>query len=450
METSVTERLAQLRNSGVDNLVIGAPDINGNFRTKRFSLGLFTKENVEIAFSDYLFAADRQEALMRPRAGFAGYFPTEAAGLPDVYVRPDWDLLRVLPWDPKTALVLGDFYTLDGEEVPISPRGVLKRVIRRLESMGLQAMAGCEFEFFIFRGRPEEVRANTRSLVPFSTGPAYSYVRGAEDELVLGSVRRFIEQAGIPLEAANPEAAPGQNEITIRYADALAAADHAFLYKQFISELLAREQLTASFIAKLTRDGYGNSGHIHVSLRDANGNPLMTAPDGDFSDTTYQALSGYLSTLPEFASFYAPYVNSYRRYQTPYSLGGDNIAWGVENRSCAVRLIHAGTHGTRLELRTPGSDMNPYVALAAALAGVGHGIEQKLQPPAACSGDAYQDESISRVPNDLTAATHLLHDSTLARDWLGSDFVDYYEETRFWETEQHRLAVTDWEVERYL
>ena len=450
MEISVAERLAQLRKNGVDNLVIGAPDVNGNFRTKRFSLGLFTKEDVEIAFSDYLFAADRQEALMRPRPGFTGYFPTEASGLPDVYVRPDWSLLRVLPWDPRTALVLGDFYTVDGEEVPISPRGVLKRVIMRLEAMGLQAMAGCEFEFFIFRGRPEEVRANTGSLTPFSTGPAYSYTRGAEDELVLGNVRRMVEQAGIPLEAANPESAPGQNEITIRYADALAAADYAFLYKQFISELLAREQLTASFIAKLTRGGYGNSGHIHISLRDSDGHPLMTAPDGQFSDTTFQALSGYLATLPEFTSFYAPYVNSYRRYQTPYSLGGDNIAWGVENRSCAVRLIHAGTHGSRLELRTPGSDMNPYIALAAALSGVGHGIEQRLKHPEECSGDAYQDESINRVPNDLTVATRLLHDSDLARDWLGKDFVDYYEETRFWETEQHRLAVTDWEIERYL
>lgn len=450
MKTSVAERLAQLRNDGVDNLVIGAPDVNGNFRTKRFSLGLFAKEDVEIAFSDYLFAADRQEALMRPRPGFSGYFPTETSGLPDVYVRPDWSLLRVLPWDPRTALVLGDFYTIDGEEVSISPRGVLKRVIKRLDDMGLQAMAGCEFEFFIFRGRPEEVRANTGSLTPFSTGPAYSYTRGAEDELVLGNVRRMIEQAGIPLEAANPESAPGQNEITIRYAEALAAADHAFLYKQFISELLAREQLTASFIAKLTRDGYGNSGHIHVSLRDSDGKPLMTTPDDQFSDTTYQALSGYLTTLPEFTSFYAPYVNSYRRYQTPYSLGGDNIAWGVENRSCAVRLIHAGAYGSRLELRTPGSDMNPYLALAAALAGVGHGIEQRLKHPDECPGDAYQDESINRVPNDLTVATRLLHDSTLARDWLGKDFVDYYEETRFWETEQHRLAVTDWEIDRYL
>lgn len=450
METSVAERLAGLRENGVDNLVIGAPDINGNFRTKRFALGLFTKENVEIAFSDYLFAADRQEALMRPRPDFEGYFPTEASGLPDVYVRPDWELLRVLPWDTRTALVVGDFFTLDGEEVPISPRGVLKRVIKRLEGMGLHAMAGCEFEFLIFRGRPEDVRANTQSLTPFSTGPAYSYTRGAEDELVLGQVRRMIEQAGIPLEAANPEAAPGQNEITIRYANALAAADHAFLYKQFVSELLARERLTASFIAKLTRDGYGNSGHIHVSLRDDQGRPLMTTPDDQFSETTYQALSGYLSTLPEFISFYAPYVNSYRRYQTQYSLAGDNVAWGVENRSCAVRLIHAGENGTRLELRTPGSDMNPYIALAAALAGIGHGIEHGLTPPPESSGDAYQDRSINRVPSDLSKGTELLHSSKLARDWLGKEFVDYYEETRFWETEQQRLAVTDWEVDRYL
>lgn len=411
---SVADRLSQLQSSGVDTLVIGAADVNGLFRAKRFSLDLFSRENVEIAFSDYVFAADLQDAMMSPRPGYRGYFPTESLGLPDVYVRPDWDLLRVLPWDPRTALVLGDFYHRDGDEVAISPRGVLKRVIRRLEEMGLQAVAGCEYEFFIFRGNPEEVRAHPSELAPLSVGPSYSYGRGAEDEALLGIVRRMMEQAGIPVETAHPEAAPGQSEITIRYADALAAADHAFLYKQFVSELLAREGMTASFIAKLSRSGFGSSGHIHISLRDEAGEPMMVDSDGEFSETTFHAIAGFLSTLPEFTAFYAPTVNSYRRYQTPYGLAGDTVAWGIENRTCAVRLIQAGRSGSRFETRTPGADINPYIALAAALAGVGHGIECNASPPPETVGDAYQDPVVGRVPNDLQTSTMLLSNSAIA------------------------------------
>lgn len=449
-EPSIGERLSKLASSGVDTLIIGAPDVNGVFRTKRFALDLFCREDVEVAFSDYVFAADIQEELMTPRPGYQGYFPTAALGLPDVYVRPDWSLLRVLPWDTRTALVLGDFYTHGGDELAISPRGVLKRVIERLGRLGLHAMAGCEYEFFIFRGSPEDVRNHVGNLTPLSTGPAYGYGRGSDDEAILGNVRRMMEAAGIPVESANPEAAPGQSEITIRYANVLAAADYAFLYKQFVGELLARDGMTASFIAKLDKDGYGSSGHLHISLRDDSGEPQMVDLDDSLSATTHSAIGGFLETMAEFSSLYAPNVNSYRRYQSDYSFAGDTIAWGVDNRTCGVRLIHAGRNGTRLEARTPGADMNPYLALAAALAGIGHGLEQKLSSPPAVDADAYAEPGVQRVPNDLNTALGLLDNSAVARDWLGDEFVNFYVETRFWEAEQHRLAVTEWELRRYL
>ena len=442
--------LDELRSAGVDTLIIGGADLNCELRAKRFELDLFSREEVEVAFSDYVFSADIAEELMTPRPSYKGYFPTAASGLPDVYVRPDWEQLRILPWDPKCALVIGDFFTHDGDELKISPRGVLRRVVERLRSLGYEPMAGSEYEFFVFRGDPETARENPASLVPLSTGRAYGHGRGAADEKALGVVRRMINAAGIPVEAANPEAAAGQSEITIRYSDAMTTADRAFLYKQFVSELLAREGLMASFIAKLDPNGYGSSGHVHMSLRDRAGQQAMLNDSGELSRAAQNAIGGFLTTMREFTACYAPVINSYRRYQMPYAFAGDTVAWGFDNRTCGLRAIQTTPGSTRLESRTPGADMNPYIALAALLAGVGHGIEQDLDAPAPIVGDAYNAAGVARVPNDLYAATELLAHSTVARDWLGDEFVDFYVETRFWEAEQHRLAMTDWELRRYL
>jgi glutamine synthetase len=445
------ERLAALRNDGVDTLVIGGADITGEFRAKRFALNVFSREEVEIAFSDYLFGCDVVDDLMVPRPSYTGYFPTESTGLPDIFVRPDWSTLRVLPWDRTTAVVLGDYFTHHGDEVQVSPRRVLRQVIDRLRSLGYEPMAGSEYEFIVFDVDPKTARENPVGLPPLSHGPAYSNVRGAADERVLGSVRRMIEAAGIPVEAANPEAMPGQVEITLRYSDAMTAADNAFLYKHFVRELLAREGLTASFIAKYDPAGYGSSGHLHMSLRegDIDGPPVLVDGDG-LSGVAHNAIGGLLATLREFTSFYAPVVNSYRRYQADHAWAGDTVSWGFDNRSCGIRVIHTTPGSTRIESRVPGADMNPYIALAASLAAVGHGIEHGIEPPPDIVGDAYARADVQKIPTDLHAAVALLDDSDVARDWLGKEFVDFYAETRFWEAERHRLAVTPWELSRYL
>jgi glutamine synthetase len=451
-QPSPAERLAALEDGGVDTLVIGAADINCEFRSKRFALNLFSREEVEIAFSDYLFSADIAEELMRPRPAYKGYFPTESTGLPDIFVRPDWSLLRVLPWDPRTALVLGDFYTHEGTEMPISPRGVLRRVVERIRGLGFEPMAGSEYEFMVFRTDPSSARKNPVDLPPLSEGAAYGNTRGAIDEEVLGVVRRQLDQAGVPVESANAEAMAGQNEITIRYSDALRAADNAFLYKHFVRELLGRQGLTASFIAKYDQAGYGSSGHLHMSLREGSvdGAPALVDGSGGLSHVAGHAIAGFLASLQEFTAFYAPFVNSYRRFQMDHSWAGDTVSWGIDNRSCSARVLTSSPGATRIESRVPGADMNPYIALAASLAGIGHGIEQRLEPPPRIEGDAYAKEGIEKIPNDLYAAVSLLDDSALARDWLGAEFVDFYAETRFWEAEQHRLAVTPWELARYL
>lgn len=443
-------RLRALKADGVDTLIIGAADLNAQFRVKRFSLDLFLEsDEVEIAFSDYVFAADLEEHLMIPRVGYKGYFPTAAQGVPDISVRPDWEVIRVLPWEPRTALILGDFYAHDGVELRVAPRTVLKRVLDRLNGMGYFPMTGAEYEFLIFKGTQSEAREHPSTLEPLSIGPAYGYTRAALDEKYLGPLRRSIVAAGVPVEAVIPEAAAGQFEITIRYDEPLKTADHAFLYKDFVKELLGREGLTATFIAKYGQD-YGSSGHVHLSLRDADGCPLMTDGDGSLSQATRHSIGGYLQTMREFAAIYAPTVNSYRRYNSDYAFAGNTVAWGLDNRTCGLRLIHTTPKSTRLESRVAGADMNPYLTLAALLAGIGAGLEQGIEPPPATDGDAYVAEGVERVPKDLQTATELFEQSEIARDWLGDDFVNFYVETRLWEVNEHRLSISDWELRRYL
>ncbi len=449
---TAASQLEVLREAGVDTLVIGAPDLNCEFRSKRFALQLFTRDEVEIAFSDYLFSCDIAEELMTPRPSYSGYFPTEATGLPDIMVVPDWSTLRVLPWDRRTAVVLGDHHAHDGSAMSISPRIVLRRVVERIRALGYEPMAGTEYEFMVFRADPDLARTSPVDLPRLSYGGAYGNTRGALDEPVLGMVRRMMDDAGIPVESANPEAVPGQNEITIRYSDACTSADHAFLYKHFVRELLGREGMTASFIAKYDAAGYGSSGHLHMSLRkdSASGPPALTDESGRLSSIASAAIAGFLTTLQEFTAFYAPNVNSYRRFQADHSWAGDRVAWGFDNRSCGIRVIHTTPAGTRIESRVPGADVNPYIALAASLAGMGYGIEHELTAPPDIVGDAYARNDVERVPNDLPSAVALLDRSEIARDWLGEEFVNFYAETRYWEAEQHRLAMTPWEIQRYL
>jgi len=443
-------RLRALRADGVDTLIIGAADLNAQFRVKRFSLDLFLEsDEVEIAFSDYVFAADLEENLMVPRPGYEGYFPTAAQGVPDISVRPDWEVIRVLPWEPRTALVLGDFFSHAGVELRVAPRTVLKRVIDRLNGMGYVPMTGAEYEFLIFKGSLSEAREHPSRLEPLSVGAAYGYTRAALDEKYLGPLRRSIVAAGVPVEAVNPESAAGQFEITIRYDQALKTADHAFLYKDFVKELLGRDGLTATFIAKYGQD-YGSSGHVHVSLRDAKGQPLMTDEDGGLSQVARHAIGGYMQTMREFTAIYAPTVNSYRRYNSDYAFAGNTVAWGLDNRTCGLRLIHTTANSTRLESRVAGADMNPYLTLAALLAGIGAGLEKGIDPPQSTDGDAYVTEGVERVPKDLRTATELFEQSEIARDWLGDDFVNFYVETRLWEVNEHRLSISDWELRRYL
>lgn len=443
--------LADLATAGVDTLIVGGVDTNGEFRSKRFHMDAVSRLDMEIAFSDYCLACDVGDKLIVPRPGYTGYFPGADTGLPDITLRVDLSTLRILPWHRGTALAVGDFYNAEGELLSVAPRSVLRNAAAALRSFGLEAYVGVEFEFFVFRTPPEEARAAPVGLPVLSQGPSSSSLRSAIDEPVMRELRLMVNDAGIPVEATRPEAAAGQSEITLRYGAAELAADHAFLYKHFVREIVARQDMTASFIAKYDRSQYGSSGHLHLSLRRTDdGAPVMLTKDGQLSETAMHALGGLLSTLEEFTSFYAPTVNSYRRYQDETGWAGTRVSWGIDNRTCAVRVIQSTPESTRIECRVPGADINPYIAIAAALAGMCDGLESRTVPPPRVEGNAYLRQDLRRLPTDLPTAVALLDSSERARRWLGTEFVDFYAETRHAEAEAHRLALTEWEIGRYL
>jgi glutamine synthetase len=446
---------------GIHTVVAGASDTHGIWRGKRLPLADFlAKIDHGIPFSDVVLVlthsedTDEGQELVEPPGGEAYplYFPRKEQGFPDIVVRPDLGTVRRLPWHPGTVGVLGEFHLPGGEEVPLDPRIVLRRLVGRARAQGLEPKIGVEYEFYIFRGdlaalkqagwRPEPVRAR-----PYT----YGVYGGSLDEDLIGEIRRQLAVAGVRVEASNPETGPGQFELNIRYDDALKAADDGFVYKNGIKEIAAARGLMASFMAKPRRDWAGSSCHIHQSLweADAGANAFFARGGRGLSASGQHYAGGLLSTMREFTALFAPTPNSYKRF-TPYSWAGTSVSWSYGNRSTGLRAIAEHPDEARLEHRLPGADTNPYIVIAACLAGGLHGIEQKIQPAPAYEGDAYAAGGrLESVPASLEEALDLLDHSDVAREMLGEDFVRHYVAMKRFEAEKYRQQVSEWEVRRY-
>jgi glutamine synthetase len=281
----------------------------------------------------------------------------------------------------------------------------------------------------------------------------YGVAMGSRQEPIGRLIRERALAFGLPVEACNPETGPGQFEITLRYAPALTAADDAFLFKTAVKEIAAQEGLIATFMAKPSSEWAGNSCHIHLSLSGEDGRGAFFDADAEhnLSSTMRHFVGGVLATMAELTAVMAPTVNSYRRYN-PYSWAGTTATWGIDNRSTGLRAVSEGEHGTRLEHRQPGGDVNPYLATAVALAGGLHGIANSIEPDALTDTDVYAlpAGAVPALPRTLAEATERLARSQMAREWLGADFVDHYVEMKRAEVEAYAGAVTDWEVARYL
>jgi glutamine synthetase len=348
-------------------------------------------------------------------------------------------------------LFLGEF-THEGEA--ICPRGVLRRVIDRAEKMGFEAYAGLEYEYFVFDETPDSVRAkHYRDLKPMAPGFfGYSVIRNSVHSDFYLETLDLCERMRFALEGLHEETGPGVMEAAIAVDDALEAADKAALFKTFVKIHAQRRNRMATFMAKWSPDYPGQSGHIHVSLKTAAGKSAFHDPKDPhgMSKLMRHFVAGQQALMPEWLSMVASTVNSYTRL-VPGFWAPTNATWGVENRTCALRVIPGSEKSQRVEYRIAAADANPYIALAAALASGLYGIENKLELGQPVQGNAYEQKPSPKgaLPTTLWEAAQRLKASKPAREWLGDAFVDHFAATREWEERQFRKAITDWELARY-
>lgn len=434
---------------GIRKVKVGGFDVDGVLRGKYVSLEKFwSAAKSGFGFCDVIFGWDIGDVLY-DNAKVTGW----DTGYPDAHARIDLDTFRVLPAEPDTAAFLVDFCLPSGDPHPACPRSLLKAVLARAAKAGYRVTLGAEFEFWIFRETPESVvEKGHRNLTPISPGMfGYSWLREEQNHELCHAILDEMEAFDISLEALHTETGPGVYEAAIRYDDALRAADKAALFKTALKSLCVRRGLMATFMAKWNADLPGSSGHIHQSLWSANGKDSLfhdpQASDG-LSAVARHYLAGQVSLLPALTAIYSPTINSYKRY-VPGVWAPLNATWGLENRTCAIRAIPGGPKATRLELRQTAADMNPYLAMAAAIGSGLYGIENKSPCPPPSSGDASFDATRPPLPMSLEAATAMLGKSEEAKQVLGDAFVDHYVRTRQWEARQYARAVTDWELARY-
>jgi glutamine synthetase len=434
-----------VNNGSVDTVLLALTDMQGRLQGKRLHSRYFMDEVVGGGSEgcNYLLAVDVD---MNTVDGYA--MSSWSSGYGDFVMRPDFGTLRRVPWHPRTALVLADLETVDGDAVYASPRQILKRQLERLAEHGLAAYAGTELEFVLFRDTYEQAfEKGYRELVPANQyNVDYSLLGTARVEPLLRRIRNEMYAAGLQPESAKGECNLGQHEIAFRYADALTCADHHVIYKNGAKEIAAQEGMSLTFMAK-PNEREGNSCHIHFSLRGSNGRSAMLGDGpGHLSKTGQRVLAGLLATMREFSLLFAPNINSYKRYQ-PGSFAPTALRWGVDNRTCALRMAGHG-QGMRVENRVPGGDVNPYLAIAALVAGALHGIENDLELEDEFHGNAYEDTAAPRLPATLREAYDLWRTSAVAAAAFETETVEHYANMARVELAAFDAAVTDWELRR--
>ncbi|MFF5898652.1 glutamine synthetase family protein [Streptomyces argenteolus] len=438
------EELRVLVESGeIDTVVLAFPDMQGRLQGKRFAAPFFLDEVLEHGTEgcNYLLAVDTD---MNTVDGFA--MSSWSNGYGDFAMHPDLSTLRRIPWHEGTALVMADLAWEDGSPVVAAPRQILRRQLERLAAHGLTAHVGTELEFIVFKDTYEQAwDRHYRDLTPANQyNIDYSVLGTGRVEPLLRRIRNEMAAAGLTVESAKGECNPGQHEIVFRYDEALVTCDQHAVYKTGSKEIAAQEGVALTFMAKYN-EREGNSCHIHLSLRDAGGRSVMAGEDGAMSPVMRRFLAGQLAALRDFSLLYAPNVNSYKRFQ-PGSFAPTAVAWGHDNRTCALRVVGHG-RSMRFENRLPGGDVNPYLAVAGLVAAGLHGIENELELPEACEGNAYT-AGYEQVPTTLREAADLWEHSATARAAFGDEIVAHYRNTARVELEAFDAAVTDWELRR--
>ena len=447
---SVDELRDFVSNGAIETVVVGFTDHYGRLLGKRFDAEMFLEDIVEggAHACNYLLTVDMA---MEPVPGYA--FASWELGYGDFNLVPDFASMRVASWLDKSAFVQCDLKDEKTHEyVSVAPRSILRRQIEDAKSLGYEAFAASELEHYVFRKTYREAQA--QDYRDLATGgwyrEDYHVLQGTRTEDYHAEVRRHLKNSGVPVENSKGEWGVGQHEVNVRYAEALEMADRHVVFKQCMKELADAAGLSVTFMAKFAQDQPGSSCHIHFSLwRDGE-----NAFPGDkkvgpveCSDAFRWFLGGWIAHTPEMMVFYAPTINSYKRY-VDGSWAPTRLAWSHDNRTAGFRVVGSGK-GLRIECRIPGADCNPYLGFAAALASGLDGIRNKIEPPEHFSGDVYAARDLPRVPFTLAEAADLFEKSEFARRAFGKDVVEHY--LHFFRTEQnaYNFAVTDWERRRY-
>jgi glutamine synthetase len=445
---SIDELRAETAAGGIDTVVVAMTDMAGQLIGKRFHAQYFLDSaHDETHACNYLLADDID---MEPVPGYAAASWMQGYG--DFVLKPDLATLRRIPWLDGTALVLADVLDHHGEPVPHAPRNILKRQLARVAALKMKAFCASELEFYLFDESYDAI-ASRRWHDPRTSGgyiQDYHVFQTTKEEPVMRAIRNGLQGAGIPVENSKGEWGPGQEEINIRYAEALEMADRHTILKNGIKEIAHAQGKAVTFMAKWRYDLAGSSSHIHQSLWDQAGRrPLFVDPAAEhgMSALMRHYLAGQLAHAAEIAYFLAPFINSYKRFQAG-TFAPTRAVWSIDNRTAGFRLCGEGSKSIRVECRVGGADLNPYLAFAALIAAGLDGIEKgtTLEPPH--EGDAYTGKRLRDIPKTLRAATDNLRRSKMLREAFGDAVVDHYIHAAEWEQFEYDRRITDWELAR--
>jgi glutamine synthetase len=446
---------AQVRSGAVDTVIAVVPDVYGRLVGKRFTGDYFLNHVAKHGTHacSYLLTVNIE---MDPLDGFN--LANWDKGFGDFQMRPDFSTVRKLPWLPGTALVLCDFVHENGHLVNEAPRSVLRRQLDLLAKGGLDSYFASELEFFAFNNTFHDAfRSEYRSLTPSSDYRIdYHTMQPSRDEPLLRQVRNQMGEAGVPVECSKGEWGRGQHELNFVYDRPMPMADLHVLFKQGLKEIVAQHGKCATFMAKPWANEVGSSCHVHLSLWKSGRNAFRESRSAKRSSQQSpnagsklfrQFLGGLMKYSPELCYFFAPTINSYKRYQSA-SWAPTKMAWSRDNRTVGFRVVGEG-ESFRIENRMPGADANPYLAYAAMIAAGLAGVEEGLDCGEDYRGNAYVDNSLPSLPRALGDAAALLRRSKLARRTLGEEVVEFYVHTAELEAQAYNDAVTDWERVRY-
>ena len=433
----------------IDTVLACATDMQGRLVGKRFLARFFVESGYQESHGcNYLLTVDIDMEVV------TGYKAANwEKGYGDFVFKPDLSTLRRVPWLEKTALVLCDLLDHHShDDVPHSPRAILKKQVARLKERGWMAYMASELEFYLFDETYAAARAKNWKNVATASPYIGDYLIGitTQEEAVMRAIRNGLEGAGIPVENSKGEAGPGQEEINVRYAEAMEMADRHVIIKNGCKEIAAGLGKSLTFMSKYNYSLAGSSSHVHNSLWSADGKtPLFfdKKAENTMSPLMRSWVAGQLKYASQYTLMLAPYINSYKRFQVA-TWAPTRIAWSRDNRTASFRLCGEGTKGIRTECRIGGADLNPYLAFASLIAAGLAGIDEKLELSKPFEGDVYNAQKLPEIPKTLREATDIFAKSKMLKAALGEEVVEHYVHTARWEQFEYDRRITDWELHR--